>query len=157
MRSRIRWPRFEARSSEDEKVLSGLVQRESDRLARVLSEFLDFARTGVTRVESLNLTEIARNAVSLATSQPGVAPGVKVVDFFPVAPLLIDGDEDLMHGALFNLLLNAVQASPAGGIVRIEGGELQPHQLPAGRVEFADGAIAILVHRPWAGSAAGNS
>jgi len=133
------------RASEDEKVLSGLVQRESDRLARVLSEFLDFARTGVTRVESLNLTEIARNAVSLATSQPGVAPGVKVVDFFPVASLMIDGDEDLMHRALFNLLLNAVQASPPGGVVRIEGGELQPHQLPAGRLEFADGAIAILV------------
>src|SRR5687767_589647 len=30
------------RASEDERVLSGLVQRESDRLSRLLSEFLDF-------------------------------------------------------------------------------------------------------------------
>ena len=39
------------RATEDEKILSGLVQRESDRMARVLTEFLDFARTAVTRVE----------------------------------------------------------------------------------------------------------
>ena len=133
------------RASDDEKTLSSLVQRESDRLARVLTEFLDFARAGVTRVEELNITEIARNAVALAGSQPGIAPGVKIVHLFPSAPMVIEGDEDLMHRAVFNLVLNAVQASPPNGEVRVEGGELQPHQLPAGNVEFADGAYAILV------------
>jgi len=133
------------RASDDEKTLSSLVQRESDRLARVLTEFLDFARAGVTHVEELNITEITRNAAALAGSQPGIAPGVKIVDLFPSTPMLIEGDEDLMHRAIFNLILNAVQASPPNGEVRVEGGELQPHQLPAGHIEFADGAYAILV------------
>ncbi len=133
------------RASEDEKILSGLVQRETDRLARVLTEFLDFARTGMTHVHELNITEIARNAVRLVNAQPGLEPGVRVTEFFPSSPMHIEGDEDLMHRAIYNLLLNAVQASPPNGEVRIEGGELQPHQLPGGQGEFAGGAYAIQV------------
>lgn len=139
------------RASDDEKILSSLVQRESDRMARVLSEFLDFARTGVTKSDLLNLTEIARNAGRLAMSQPGVEPGVKVVDLFPSTPLMITGDEDLIHRAIFNLLLNAVQASPPNGEVRLEGGELQSHQLPAGHNQFGNGAVVILVTDSGAG------
>ena len=141
------------RASEDEKILSGLVQRESDRLARVLTEFLDFARTGMTHVAELNITDIARNAVKLVSAQPGLEPGVRVAEFFPAAPMLIDGDEDLIHRAIYNLLLNAVQASPPNGEVRIEGGELERHQLPSGHDEFANGAFAIQVIDKGAGVA----
>ena len=133
------------RASDDEKILSGLVQRESDRLARVLTEFLDFARTGVTRLETLNIADIARNAARLVSSQPGIETGVRVTEFFPAAPMQIEGDEDLIHRAVYNLLLNAAQASPANGEVRIEGGELEPHQLPAGHKAFPHGAYAIQV------------
>ena len=133
------------RASEDEKTLSSLVQRESDRLARVLTEFLDFAKTGVTHVESIDITGIARNAAKLASSQPGIADGVKIVEEFPAVPMTIEGDEDLVHRAIFNLLLNAVQASPPNREVRIEGGELATHQLPQGHPEFAGGAYGILV------------
>ncbi len=139
------------RATDDEKVLSGLVQRESDRMARVLTEFLDFARTAVTKVEPLNLTEIARNAAQLAMSQPGLEQGVRVVDLFPPAPLMTEGDEDLIHRAVFNLLLNAVQASPPNGEVRLEGGELRAHQLPPGHEQFANGAIALFVTDRGAG------
>ena len=133
------------RASEDEKTLSGLVQRESDRLSRVLTEFLDFARTGVTRVESLDIAAIARNAAELATSQPGIADGVKIIDRFPSSPMKIEGDEDLLHRAIFNLLLNAVQASPPNREVGLEGGELARHQLPHGHPEFDGGAYGIVV------------
>jgi two-component system, NtrC family, sensor histidine kinase PilS len=59
--------------------------------------------------------------------------------------MMIEGDEDLLHRALFNLLLNAVQASPPNREVLLEGGELAPHQLPPGQPEFARGAYGILV------------
>ena len=133
------------RASEDEKTLSSLVQRESDRLARVLSEFLDFSRTGMTRVQTVDITAVARNAAKLASSQPGIADGVRIVEKFPSAPMTIEGDEDLVHRAIFNLLLNAIQASPPKGEVLLEGGELAAHQLPHGQPEFATGAYGILV------------
>jgi signal transduction histidine kinase len=133
------------RASDDEKVLSALVQRESDRLARVLTEFLDFAKTGMTHVEPVDIATVARNAARLAASQPDIADGVTVVEQLPSAPMTIEGDEDLIHRAIFNLVLNAVQASPPNREVHLEGGELQPHQLPLGHPEFASGAYAILV------------
>jgi signal transduction histidine kinase len=132
------------RASEDEKILSGLVQRESDRLARVLTEFLDFARAGVTQVEPVNLAEVADNASRLASSQPGIAPGVKVLNK-ATGPMVIHGDEDLIHRAIFNLVLNAVQASPPNGEVRVECGELLPHQFPTGHGDFTGGAYGVRV------------
>jgi two-component system nitrogen regulation sensor histidine kinase GlnL len=64
---------------------------------------------------------------------------------------MIEGDEDLLHRAIYNLLLNAVQASPPNGEVRVEGGELATHQLPEGRPEFERGAFGILVSDRGAG------
>jgi signal transduction histidine kinase len=133
------------RATDDEKVLSALVQRESDRIARVLTEFLDFARAGKTRVAELDLAEISRNAARLVSSHPGIPDGVRIVDRFPPSPMVIEGDEDLMHRAIFNLLLNAAQASPPNREVRIEGGHLQASQLPSGHPEFEEGAWGVVV------------
>jgi two-component system sensor histidine kinase PilS (NtrC family) len=133
------------RVTEDEKILSGLVKRESDRLSRVLTQFLDFAKTGMTHVERVDLVEIARHAAALASSQPGIEDGVRIVEKFSSAGMPLDGDEDLLHRAIFNLLLNAMQASPPNREVQLEGGELLPHQLPHGYPEFAAGAYGKLV------------
>lgn len=133
------------RADEDEKVLSALVQRETDRLARILTEFLDFARTGITRAEPIDISDIAQNAARLASAQPGAAEGVKVVDSVPATPAMVDGDEDVIHRAIFNLLLNAIQASPPNGIVSIDVTELGPHQLPDGHPQFEGGAYGIFV------------
>lgn len=133
------------RASEDEQLLSTLVQRESDRLARLLSEFLDFARTNTAAFENLNLTEIARNAARLAAANPDMPTGVRLAEDFPESPLMLQGDEDLLHRAIYNLLLNSIQASPPNGRVRISGAELARHQLPPGRPEFDRGAVAIFI------------
>jgi two-component system sensor histidine kinase PilS (NtrC family) len=58
---------------------------------------------------------------------------------------MMDADEDLLHRAIYNLLLNAIQASPANGEIRIEAGELSATQLPQGNQRFEKGAFAVLV------------
>jgi signal transduction histidine kinase len=131
--------------TEDEQILSTLVQNEADRLSRILGEFLDFARTNAAKVQRVNLTDIARNAARLAKAHPNRAAGVEIKDFFPSNPLMMDADEDLLHRAIYNLLLNAIQASPANGEIRIEAGELSATQLPQGNQRFEKGAFAVLV------------
>lgn len=129
-------------ANEDEKTLSLLVQRESDRLSRLLSEFLDFARPSVARVEDLSIATLVRNATDVARAQTGEAIRFKTV--LPKRELLVRGDEDMLHRAIVNLLLNAVQASPENGEVRIEAGELSSQQLPDGN-HFRAGAVAVRV------------
>lgn len=129
-------------ANEDEKSLSALVQRESDRLSRLLSDFLDFARPSVSRLEDISVARLVKNAAEVARVQSG--PEIRFKTVLPRRELLVRGDEDLLHRALLNLLLNAVQASSAAGEVRIEAGELARHQLPRD-ARFTGGAIAIRV------------
>ena len=134
-----------SRATEDERVLATLIVRESDRLSRLLSEFLDFARVRVTRGERVNMGEVAQAAVRLADTHPDRKAGVSVTCVIPTEPLLVEGDEDLLHRAIFNITLNAVQAAPANsGRVTVEVSRLNVEQIPTG-VPFEVSAIALRV------------
>lgn len=103
--------------NDDARILHSLIVREADRLSRLLADFLDFARAQVTQLEVLKLGEVVERAVQLAASHPDRGPGVQIhLDVAPELPLM-HGDEDLLYRAVFNLVLNAVQAvGPTGQI-----------------------------------------
>jgi two-component system sensor histidine kinase PilS (NtrC family) len=138
------------RANEDERTLSALVMRESDRLARLLSEFLDFARVRVTRTSPVNVADIARNAGALAESHPDARADVRVRCAPAAGDAIVEGDEDLLHRAIFNLALNAVQASPPGAEVLIEVAPLVAEQMPVG-TPFESGGIAVRITDHGAG------
>jgi two-component system sensor histidine kinase PilS (NtrC family) len=132
------------KADDDERTLGRLIVRESDRLSRLLSEFLDFARVRVTRGERVDMTAIARTAAGLATAHPDRKNGVSVLCIAPTGPLFVEGDEDLLHRAVFNIALNAVQASRENGEVRIEIGTMAVDQIPTG-VPFTMHAVSLRV------------
>jgi len=111
---------------DDERILHDLVVREADRLSRLLADFLDFARARVTRVSRVDLGAIVNAASMLAASHPDRRDGVQIQ--VRVAPELpsVEGDEDLLHRAVFNLVLNAVQAVGPEGHVFIEVDRYRP-------------------------------
>jgi two-component system sensor histidine kinase PilS (NtrC family) len=107
---------------DDETALFALTVREADRLSRLLSEFLDFARTRAVAFTPVELAATARAAVALAEQHPDRAAGVRVVLEETEADSTVAGDHDLLHRAVFNLVLNAVQAVGALGCVRVRVG-----------------------------------
>ena len=131
-------------ADEDARTLGSLITRESDRLSRLLTEFLDFARVRVTRLQAVDVGSIATGAVNLVATHPDRASGVSITCSVPDTPLVIDGDEDLLHRAVFNLALNAAQATPPNGKVRVEVAPVAAEQLPSG-VSFDSGAVALKV------------
>jgi two-component system sensor histidine kinase PilS (NtrC family) len=131
-------------ADDDARTLGSLIVRESDRLSRLLSEFLDFARTRMTRVDPIDVGTMVGGAAALADAHPDRRTGVRVICSVPETPLVIDGDEDLLYRAVFNLLLNAVQATPAGGEVRVDVTSDVSDQLPAG-VTMPGGAVVVRV------------
>ncbi len=136
--------------SDDERTLSELVMRESDRLSRLLTEFLDFARVRVVHTGTVDLAELARRAAQLADAHPdrgNVSIECSVPDDDSA---IVQGDEDLLHRAVFNLLLNAAQASPPGGTVRVEVAAMTPDQLPIG-VRYDGGSVSLRVSDEGAG------
>ena len=143
------------KATEDEQTLSALVMRESDRLSRLLSEFLDFARVRVARTQPVDIGKVARHAANLASAHPDRKEGVSVsCDAAEGLAVTVDGDEDLLHRAIFNLVLNAVQATPTGGEVRIEAMPARPEHVPAGMGYDSASAVAVRVSDTGPGIAA---
>jgi two-component system sensor histidine kinase PilS (NtrC family) len=126
--------------------------RESDRLSRLLTEFLDFARVRVARRELIDVAQLAVGAVRLALAHPDRSDGITVECVAPEGEFMVEGDDDLLHRALFNLLLNAIQVSPSGGQVRLEIASATADQLDFGPT-FADGGVAVTVTDTGAGIA----
>lgn len=145
IRSAVEQLALSPRTSGDERLLTGLVLRESDRLTRLLSAFLDFARVDAPCMRRLDVLTLARNAADLASAHPGRAAGTRVICSFPRAPLEVVGDEDVLHRAIFNLILNALQASPDDGVVCLEAATLLPQQLDWRAPAFESGAVALRV------------
>lgn len=145
IRSAVEQLGLSAQTSSDDRVLTSLVVRESDRLARLLSSFLDFARVDVPFTRRLDLLAVVRNAAELASSHPSRPQGTRIECDFPRTSMEISGDEDMLHRAFFNLILNALQASPDDGAVRIEAATLLPQQLDWRAAAFESGAIAVRV------------
>jgi two-component system, NtrC family, sensor histidine kinase PilS len=118
--------------SADRDVLQGLVVRESDRLSRLLSEFIEFSRVELRQPRELDLRAVVDAAVDLARRHPDAAPGTLIEWAPPADPVPATGDADLLHRAIFNLLLNGVQHAPPDGRVRVELRAVPPGGLPAG-------------------------
>ncbi len=116
----------------DERTLAALIVRESERLSRLLSEFLDFARVQVAQRDVLDLRQVVQGAATLAGAHPDRGAQARLALELPDAPLSIEGDEDLLHRALFNLILNAFQASPPQGEVRVRLRTLARDEQPMG-------------------------
>ena len=62
-------------ADDDERFLSGLIVRESDRLSRLLSEFLDFARVRATHFAPVDLHSVVVAVVRLIRAHPDCRPG----------------------------------------------------------------------------------
>jgi len=119
-----------ARANPDEKFLAGLIVRESDRLSRLLSEFLDFSRVRVTECRPMDLHSVAEAAIRLVRQHPDCAAGVKIT--LEGGPTPMEGDEDLLHRVVSNLVLNAVQAAGTRAAVKVRTGLAAANELPGG-------------------------
>jgi len=103
-----------------------IIIREVDRLNRVITDLLDFSRPKEARVSLLDLNEVVRGAASLVEQEAG-GGGVKVVEDLEPGGVPLLGDPDSLKQLLLNLMLNALQAMPDGGVLslstrREEGG-----------------------------------
>lgn len=114
----------------------GIIQKESERLTRMVNNVLDLARieAGATKLSmsDFDAGAVAGDAVA-ALRGASTAAGVSVVFEGDRAPRPMRADRDRVQQLLMNLLSNALKFSPAGAqvSVRIAEGD------QAGRVRFS--------------------
>jgi len=105
--------------SDDEQARSrtALILEQIDHMTERLDEFLSFARKRLPRLESVDLSQLARSVAELLSPDAeaaGVALRVRGGE-----AVVVEGDPRQLQEALFNLVLNAVQACGPGDEVRV--------------------------------------
>jgi two-component system, NtrC family, sensor histidine kinase HydH len=102
------------RQYDPENQLASVIGEESERLNRIVTEFLDFARPQVVQYQLVELEKLLEK--NLHFLEPEIQKkGVTVTRNFPSAAQIFAADPDLLYRAFLNILLNALQAMPDGG------------------------------------------
>ena len=95
-----------------------VLDKEIDRLDAVVKRFLDFTRPVEVKLESTSLTDLLKDVMSVAQPQLQKA-GVTVEESLGAGVPEVWADRDLLKQAVLNLILNAVDAMPNGGELRL--------------------------------------
>jgi two-component system nitrogen regulation sensor histidine kinase NtrY len=100
---------------------TGIMLSEIENLKAIVSRFSDFAKMPQPELAPVNLNEIVRNVVKLfepqfgAVGRPPITPELHLEENLPI----IQADATLLHRAIENLILNAMDAMPAGGVLML--------------------------------------
>ena len=113
-----------------------IVVREVDRLDRLISDFLSFARPGEPRIELVPLGDLVGEVLEMFEAS---RPAEVSVECHLHEGLGVHADPAQLRQVLWNLLVNAAQAMPEGGAVRIEArpmhGRASQDDRTAGRMD----------------------
>jgi signal transduction histidine kinase len=121
------------RRGADQEVTDGMT-RELERLDRIVRSLLDYARPQEDPLVPIDPARIVRGAFDLLRAQ-GAFRGLNAsTDIFPQVPE-ISGRAHVFQQTLVNLLLNAVDATPAGGtiVIGVRRWAYEPEKSPARR------------------------
>jgi signal transduction histidine kinase len=95
-----------------------VLAEEIGRLEGSIRAFLDFARPPALEARSFDLVPILEGKLELVSAR-AKQKAVTLVREFPEGPLRLEADAGQVRQVLLNLLLNALDAAPAGGTVRV--------------------------------------
>jgi two-component system, NtrC family, sensor histidine kinase HydH len=111
-----------------------IIIKESDRLNRVVENFLRLGRAPLNPMVSCDIMEELRAVVTLARLEAKGRGVTLQLDGKRLPP--IKGDGERLRQAFLNLVLNALQATPAGGQVRIAASVKNPGAGSPGGIEI---------------------
>jgi len=103
--------------------LVDIVLRESERLNRLISEFLEYARPAPLTLLDVDVTRVLDEVLVLLQHRPVPAELTVIREFGD--SLWTRADPQQLRQAIWNLCINAVQSMPQGGELRV-GGRRQP-------------------------------
>lgn len=108
-------------SPEDARLLS-IVISEVERLNSLVTTMLQVGRPTQIATESVDLRSIVSDVVAVARGEASSSNGLRIEELAPEEPVMARVDPDRMRQVVWNLVKNAVQASPYRGKVEVRTG-----------------------------------
>lgn len=124
-----------ADAAPDQKELMEIVLRESDRLNRIITDFLTYARPRPVALAEIDIREPLKETFTLLRHSPELRDGHALEEDLPGEPVLVSADAAGVRQVFWNLTRNALNAMPDGGTLRAE---LRRETNGRARITFAD-------------------
>ncbi len=98
--------------------VANVVMSEIERLERLVSDFLAFARPHPLQVDATDFCEVVQSVLMFL--EPEAEQGhVEVVRQFDPQLPLVEGDKERLRQVMLNLVRNAIEAMPGGGTLTL--------------------------------------
>ena len=95
-----------------------VLDKEIDRLDKVVKRFLDFTRPMDVRLEATQLADLLKDVLEIAKPQLQKS-SIHLAQLLPIDVPEVYADRALLKQAVLNLVLNAAEAMPNGGQLRL--------------------------------------
>lgn len=119
MRGSVQVLASELSLSPDQSQLMEIVLRESDRLNRIVSDFLTYARPPKMDRAVIELGSLLSETAALLRNSVELRPDHQIIEEYPAEPVFYNGDPNQIRQIFWNLARNATKAMPLGGTLRI--------------------------------------
>ena len=102
----------------DNQHLMEIVLREAERLNTIITEFLEYARPKASSLEEIALASLVDETIMLLRNNRNFREDIKIACDV-ASTVVLRADPQRMRQVFWNLLINACQALPSGGEVKI--------------------------------------
>jgi two-component system sensor histidine kinase PilS (NtrC family) len=115
--------------------LMEIILRESDRLNKIITNFLTYARPRVSNFSEIDVREAIGDTVLLLKHSPDVRENHTLETILPRNPVMLAADPTQLKQIFWNLARNALFAMPDGGILKVETEKIAFNRV---RIVFSD-------------------
>jgi len=113
---------------EEAKDYLNRIEREIERINRIVQDLLNFARPSKFEIHDVEINQVIENTLSLLSFQKNFKNIQTQIDLQPNLPL-IKGDESQLSQVFINIILNAIDAMPNGGMLKLQTEEYMVKKL----------------------------
>ena len=135
MRGSIQMLRADMEDESSQTELMEIILRESDRLNRIISDFLNYARPRSIIQSRVDVGELLRRTFTLLRNSAEIDKRQVITEDVPESPILVDADAEQLQQVFWNLARNALQSMQDGGQLRATVQLKENERL---RIAFAD-------------------
>jgi signal transduction histidine kinase len=115
-----------------------IIESKIEHLNKIVEQILDFARTTEPKFAPVNLNELV-DELGLLVRHKLANQGIKLVRALQPDLPLVSGDAPQLEQAFLNMILNAAEAMPGGGVLTIKSRAVPAGENPAQvMLEFKD-------------------
>jgi len=118
MRGSIQMLRAEVDNDSSQAELMEIILRESDRLNRIITDFLSYARPRSLTQARVDVGDLLHQTFALMRHSPEIGANQSITEELPAEPIFAEADEGQLKQVFWNLARNALQAMPQGGTLR---------------------------------------